>query len=152
MNLVGRKCTVKCFLNDTEVSALWDTTAQVSIMTQATLEEKLPGTALKDISELINVGLDLKAANGTTVPFIGWTESSTSSPYVQKKEKKCMFQFLNTGDRLEIAILGYNVIEELAKMARQEGESTSEFCILNSLKAEFADRSESQLEALVNLI
>jgi len=62
-NLVGRKCTVKCLLNDSKVSALWDTGAQVSIMTQAMLEETLPGTAVKDISELINVGLDLTAAN-----------------------------------------------------------------------------------------
>ena len=49
-------------------------------------------------------------------------------------------------------ILGYNVIEELVKMAHQEGESTSGLCILNSLKAGFADCGESQLEALVNLI
>lgn len=55
----------KCLLNDSEVSALWDTGAQVSIMTQAMLEETLPGTAVKDILELINVGLDLTAANGT---------------------------------------------------------------------------------------
>ena len=56
VNLVGRKCTVKCLLNDTEVLALWDTGAQVSIMTRAMLEEKLPGTEVKGISELINVG------------------------------------------------------------------------------------------------
>ena len=33
-------------------------------MTKGMLEEKLPGTAVRDISELISVGLDLTAANG----------------------------------------------------------------------------------------
>ena len=80
VNLVGRKCTVQCLLNDVEVSALWDTGAQVSIMTQATLEEKLPGTAVKDISELINVGLDLTATNGTKIPFIGWADVRVRLP------------------------------------------------------------------------
>ena len=37
VNLVGRKCTVKCLLNDSEVAALWDTGAQVSIMTKGML-------------------------------------------------------------------------------------------------------------------
>lgn len=63
VNLVGRKCTVNCLLNDNEVTALWDNGAQVSIMTKGMLEEILPGTVVRDTSELINVGLDLMAAN-----------------------------------------------------------------------------------------
>ena len=152
VNLVGRKCTVKCLLNDTEISALWDTGAQVSIMTQAMLEETLPGTAVKDISELINVGLDLTAANGTKIPFIGWADVRVRLPSPTKEGQEVHVPFLVTVDRLEMPILGYNVIEELVKMDSQEGESPSGFGILSSLKAAFIDGGESQLEALINLI
>ena len=122
VNLVGRKCTVKCLLNDSEVSALWDTGAQVSIMTQAMLEEMLPGTAVKDISELINVGLDLTAANGTKIPFIGWADVRVRLPSPTKEGREVHVPFLVTIDRLEMPILGYNVIEELMKMDSKEGE------------------------------
>jgi len=84
VNLVGRKC----LLNDSEVSALWQTGAQVSIMTQAMLEEMLPGTAVKDISELINVRLDLTAANGTKIPFICWADVTVQLPSPTKEGRE----------------------------------------------------------------
>ena len=152
VNLVGRKCTVKCLLNDTEVLALWDTGAQVSIMTRAMLEEKLPGTELKDISELINVGLNLTAANGTKIPYIGWTDVRVRLPSPSQEGQEVHVPFLITVDRLEMPILGYNVIEELVKVASQEGETPQGPCILNSLKAGFVDSGESELEALISLI
>jgi len=99
INLVGRKSTVKFLLNDSEVSALWDTGAQVSIMTQAMLEETLPGTAVKDISELINVGLDLTAANGTKIPFIGWADVRVRLPSPTKEGQEVHVPFLVTVDR-----------------------------------------------------
>ena len=151
VKLVGRKCTVKCILNDSEVLALWDTGAQVSIMTQEMFEERLPGTAVKDISELINVGLDLTAANGIKIPFIGWADVRVRLPS-PTKEGQVHVPFLVTVDRLEMPILGYNVIEELVKMDSQEGESPSGFGILCSLKAAFVGGSENQLEVLINLI
>ena len=42
VNLIGRKCIVKCLLNDNKVTVLWDTGAQISIMTKGMLEEKTP--------------------------------------------------------------------------------------------------------------
>ena len=152
VNLVGRKCTVKCLLNDTEVLALWDTGAQVSIMTRAMLEEKLPGTEVKDISELINVGLNLTAAIGTKIPYIVWTDVRVQLPSPTQEGQEVHVPFLITVDRLEMPILGYNVIEELVKVANQEGVTSAGSCILNSLKTGFVDSGESQLEALVSLI
>jgi hypothetical protein len=60
--LVGRKCSVNCCLNDIKVTALWDTGAQVYIK-------------IRDINKLLGVDSDLKltAANGTTIPYKGWT-------------------------------------------------------------------------------
>ena len=58
---------------------------------------------------------------------------------------------LITVDRLEMPKLGYNVIEELVKMASQ-GETPPGSCILNSLKAGFVNSDKSQLEALFGRI
>ena len=116
------------------------------------LEEKLPGTEVKDISELINVGLDLTTANGTKIPYIGWTDVRVQLPAPTQETQEVHVPFLITVGRLEMPILGYNVIEELVKMTSPEGETPTGSCILNSLKAGFVDSGESQLEALISLI
>ena len=85
-------------------------------MTKAMLEEKLPGTEVKDISELINVGLDLTTANGTKIPYIGWTDVREQLPAPTQERQEVHVLFLITVGRLEMPILGYNVIEELVKM------------------------------------
>lgn len=152
VNLVGRKCTVNCLLNDNEVTALWDNGAQVSIMTKGMLEEILPGTVVRDTSELINVGLDLMAANGTKIPFIGWAEVREQLSSGEEKQEVHV-PFLITLDRLEMPILGYNVIEELVRMNRWQEEPTLGSSLLKSFKAGFVDSDESQqLQALINLI
>ena len=73
VRLVGHKCTVKCVLNGFETDALWDTGAQVSIILRSLLKRCLPGCDIQDMTELLGVdGLDLKAANGTDLPYEGW--------------------------------------------------------------------------------
>ena len=121
-------------------------------MTKGMLEEKLPGTAVRNISELIRVGLDLTAANGTKIPFIGWADVRVRLPSCQGEAQDVHFPFLITIDRLEMQILGYNVIEELVKMSSPADEPTPGFNILSAFKAGFEDGDEKQLEALINLI
>ena len=72
--LVGRKCIVKCYLNDQPVEVLWDTGAKVSIIPENLLKRILPGVTIKDISELVGVELNLTAANGTTIPYKRWVD------------------------------------------------------------------------------
>ena len=72
LRLVGRKCIVKCLLNGLESDALWDTGAQVSIISHSWLNQCLPGCDIRDIAELLGMdGLKLKAANGTDLPCEG---------------------------------------------------------------------------------
>ena len=115
-------------------------------MTRGMLEEKLSGTVVRDISELISVGRDLTTANGTKIPFIGWADVRVRLP--SSAEEDVHAPFLITVDRLEMLILGYNVTEELVKMSTQEEESTSGFNILSAFKEGFADSDERQLETL----
>ena len=75
IRLVGRKCIVKCLLNGLETDALWDTGAQVSISSHSWLKQCTPGCEIRDIAELLGMDeLELKAANGTDLPFEGWVE------------------------------------------------------------------------------
>ena len=71
VNLIGKKCMVKCFLNDCEVDLLWDTGAQVSIIPVKLLQEHLGSIAIRPLSELLETSLNLTAVNGTQIPYIG---------------------------------------------------------------------------------
>ena len=59
VRLVGRKCTVKCVLNGVEADALWDTGAQVSIISRSWSKRCLPGCDIRNMTELLGMdGLD----------------------------------------------------------------------------------------------
>ena len=81
---------------------------------------------------------------------MGRCEGAAPSSTEEKREEHV--PFLITLDRLEMPILGYNVIEELVRMDRGKEDSSLEPSLLQSFKAGFVDSDESQLEALINLI
>ncbi|CAH3123908.1 unnamed protein product [Pocillopora meandrina] len=66
VGLVEKRCTVKGEINGHSVGVLWDTGAQLS--------KNLSGFVVKDISELLNIKLNLIAANSSEMPHIGWVE------------------------------------------------------------------------------
>lgn len=74
--LVGKKCKVFCMLSGVTVEMLWDTGAQVSLVLKIWFSEHLPSLELRMIKELLgkDAGLDLRAANGGIIPFVGWVE------------------------------------------------------------------------------
>ena len=68
-SLIGKKFMVKCFLNENEVQALWDTGSQVSIVSESLLREKFKDKCIKHISERINAELNPTAANVGEMPI-----------------------------------------------------------------------------------
>ena len=74
IDLIGKKCMVKCLLNDCEIDMLWDTGAQLLIIPVKSLQEHLGSIAIKPLSELLETSLNLTAVNGTQIPYIGWVE------------------------------------------------------------------------------
>jgi hypothetical protein len=113
--LVGRKYTVQCSLNGVKTTALWDTGAQVSIVSSAWLQEHLPKAKIQEVEELLGVNeLELKAANRTALPYCAWTEIDfsllgTNSDYGLK------IPFLVGKVVLDLPVVGYNVIEEITR-------------------------------------
>lgn len=65
---------------------------------------------LRDISDLLNSSdLKLEAANGTDIPYDGWVEIKFKLQGKFSKEK--IVRFLVTKEKIQLPIIGYNVIE-----------------------------------------
>jgi len=54
--LVCRKCSVQCHLNDKLIvmEVLWDTGAQVSLISEDVLKSQLPSVQVRDICQLLD--------------------------------------------------------------------------------------------------
>ena len=119
VQLVGQKCTVTCLLDGVLTEALWDTGAQVSILSHCWVKQHLPGNEVRDIGELLGRdGLALKAANGTDLPYAGWVEINFSLVGTNSADS-IRVPFLVSRDALDAPIVGYNVIEEITKQSTQ---------------------------------
>ena len=72
-------------------------------------------------SKLIGSNLELKAANGTTIPYLGWIEIRFRLDH-SRPDRHVVVPILVAQDSLEHLIIGYNVIEEVIK---DQNDSTS---------------------------
>ena len=69
VNLVRQHCTVNCQLNSKAAKVLWDTGAQVSMVSKDFLRRTFPDAQVREISELIEAELDVTAAKGKPYPI-----------------------------------------------------------------------------------
>ena len=115
INLVGRRCTVKAKLNGKTVEVLWDTGAQVSIVSADFLVANFPNVVIRDVGELINCDLTLTAANGNSIPYKGLVELEFQ---VGDSTKTTSVPFLVANQKLALPLLGFNVIEHLIKVQK----------------------------------
>ncbi|RXN17604.1 Retrovirus-related Pol poly from transposon [Labeo rohita] len=116
LNIIGKRCLVRCQLNDITVEALWDTGAQASIINADWRKQHLPHTTVRPIEELLGPGtLTGLAANHTEVPFDGWIEVSFQLSDDGGTEGTLQVPMLVASDAsvAENPIVGYNVIEEI---------------------------------------
>ena len=119
---------------DVQTEALWDTGVKVSTVSKSWLAENLPTAEHRQIEELLSdQGLDLKAANGSEIPYDGWIEVSLKLATSGDKHGIAV-PFLISTDNLDHPIVGYNAIEELVKdsdshiIDRQEETLISALC------------------------
>ena len=108
--LVGRRCNLNILLNGKQVNALWDTGAQVSIVSNKWLKRNFPLVKDKNVSEILGEEQDLNiaAANGIYIPFAGFLELKFELG--QNKTDSSVFVPM-----LEQQLIGFNVIEQLTK-------------------------------------
>ena len=146
VGLVGKRCLVQVRLNGHHVHVLWDTEAQVSLVSKRWPSEHFPELPIRNIASLLNEGteLDLKAANGTSVPYEGWVELDCGLETADTNTR-VRVPMLVTREILNLPIIGYNVIEVI------KGHEIPNHDIQN-LADSFTNLNPRQLESLVNLI
>lgn len=150
VKLVGSRCRLSCEIGGLETECLWDTGAQVSMVSEDWLMENVRDTKVKPIAELVEgMDLELKAANGLPLPFKGWVELSFRPIGIDSPEKSKTLRvpFL-VGACDEGIIVGFNVIEEMLKDQEVDGHKTDH----KWLHGAFPGLSVCQVEGLQRLV
>ena len=147
--LIGSKCIVTVIMNTRKVEALFDTGAQVSIISTHQLEQYLPGIQIQDVKDLFTGGEDLELimANGSKLPYKGWVKINFQ--LTKADEGSIEVPMLVTDYELEQPIIGYNVIEEAI---RSKELTTDTDGIVSLLSGCFYQKSTNALLSLVNVI
>ena len=136
IDLVGQRCTVKCKLNGVESTVLWDTGAEVSLISVQWLQDRNIPYKINSVEALLGGSLRLQAVGKRDIPYMGYAEIQ-----FEMGEQKVEVPFLVSGEELIQPLIGYNVIKVLA------GESH------NDLRQSLADGltiDDSCLDSLIH--
>ena len=147
--LGGRKCSVQCYLNDKLMEVLWDTGAQVSLISEDVLKSHLPSVQVRDICQLLDTqgSISLQAANATDIPYCGWAEIDLQ--LVADTETKIKVPFLVTKENIDQPVIGFNVIELIVKEDRGKRDDDK---LVEKLENSFTHCERKNIPALVNFI
>ena len=137
--LVGKRCMVQCVMSNVQTEALWDASAQFSIVSKDWIATNLSTAEPRQLEELLSdQGLDLKAPNGSETPYEGWIEVSFKLATSGDKHGMAV-RFLISTDSLDHPIVGYNVIEELVKDSGSHTLDRQEETLVSALLLEFSE-------------
>ena len=104
------------------------------------------------MDELLNdKGLDLKAANGTEIPYEGWIEVSFKLMTSDDKHGMSV-SFLISTEAMDHRIIGYNVIEEIMTNPVSESPNNYEKTLVNALNSSLPNAKQESVKALIGLI
>ncbi len=118
VKIVGKRCLVNCSLEGKAVKALWDTGAQVSLVSDKFLKQHFSKMTVRDVSELIDCQLTLNAANGTQIPYKGWVELKLT---LKNEQSPITVPFLVTNNSsIDFPLIGFNAIEACVKTGLTE--------------------------------
>ncbi len=151
--LVGEKCTVHIKLEGLKMQGLWDTGAQVSVISMAQINRYFPDKKIRMIEELIQSegNVTLVAANGTSIPYDGWIELKLEL-MSDTAEKRCVLvPFLVTKGEMDVPIIGFNVICELTRNKSGTIEANNPE-ILAEIENTFPVLKDGQSQVFINII
>jgi transposase InsO family protein len=124
VKLVGERSVMQCFLDGNGKEVLWDTGAQVSILSKSWLENHFPQKEIRPIQELFDNELTIKSASGDVINFDGWVDINLS---LSNSSEGLPVPFL-VSSLTEIVrpIVGFNVIIHLQEDIRALPEGLEE--------------------------
>ena len=138
--LVGNKCVMTCKIAKRKFKALWDSGAQVSLLSLRWLQKNFPGMELKKLSTLLEQSLQLEGVGGRIIPYTGYVELE-----VEIGNYKVLVPFLVTDENIIRPIVGYNVMEAIAKMEPVTGN-------IDDFKNVFEGIPDDKLKSLLCLL
>jgi len=134
-------------LDGVVTEALWDTGAQVSVLSTDFLAEYFPTRTVRSLTDLLgDKSLELKAANGTEIPYAGWVDINFE--LCNDHAHHISIPFLVSTLSLDMPIIGYNVIEEIVKRSPGNIEKT----LMSALSASFNKKISPNIPKLVNFL
>ena len=126
--------------------SLWDSGAQVSMVSREWQRRWLPNLAIRNIREILDKDLDLSAANGTAIPYDGWIEVSLEIDIDGTGARQLQVPMLVTPKQLDEPIIGYNVIHEVVINPNSYPRSS------HPIERAFGDIPSQTLKAILNVI
>ena len=149
VRLIGRQSDIEITLGDVKTTALYDTGAQTSLISARWVKEHKFSDEVRKTEELIEAkDLELKAANGTKLPFAGWILLQLRMEEWNENAHMNV-PFLVTTDEISKPIIGTNVIDEI--LNHPEKYSINESCLKSSLKKSF-HQPEEKAQSFINIV
>jgi len=149
VKLIGRQSDVEITLGDVKTTALYDTGAQTSLISSRWVRENKLSEEVRETEELLEAkDLELKAANGTKLPFTGWILLPLRMED-WNKDAIMNVPFLITEDEISKPIIGTNVIDEILNHPKKY--RIDESCLKPSVKKSFR-QTEEKAESFINIV
>ena len=121
VSLVGRRCTVKCKLDNKDTRALWDTGAMISLISKNWLIENGYTKEVQSISDLIGQELTVENVNGMSIPYEGYV----NIVFTIGDCDPLTVPFLVTQESILQPIIGYNVISHVMQSPENTFSTTT---------------------------
>lgn len=131
---------VNCFIQGQNVQALWDSGSQVTIIDELWKEVHLPDIKLRHISDILDVtpALDIKAANGESMPYTGWVEITFRlASGAAAKTEVIAPTLVMKGSKLAQPIIGSNVIKIIIDSEMKQSGTTHREQLSKTVRAAF---------------
>ena len=133
-------------MNDKAVDILWDTGANISIISKEHANNLFPNVVIKNLHDILSDAdkLQVRWGNQEILPYKGYVELEVSLDN-DTPVNEILVPFLITPERLHYPILGTNAIEHIS----QNYQSNDPADVLNEC---LPDKSKNVIESLENFI
>lgn len=151
--LVGKKCIIHCYLQGKRTDVLWDTGSQICAIDEAWKAKHLPDVKLRNIAEIVDPldPLQIEAANGTEIPYIGWVEL-TFKLSVNAEEIQIPVLIVR-GHQQPCPIIGFNVIERVVMDSQKKPNIDSDDeTLMKTVKTAFPALKRREVKAFINAV
>ncbi|XP_015755917.1 PREDICTED: uncharacterized protein LOC107335404 [Acropora digitifera] len=142
VGLVGKRCTVNGEINSHSVAVLWDTGAQVSIISIEFLKN-FPECGCQRYIGITRHKAELDGGQGSEMPYFGWVELNFRLSSCNPDLK---VPFLVTEQCLDSPLIGLNVIEENIK------GSNGDAALSQVITSSFTDLDTQTASVFLNFI